>query len=221
MAQVQTKGKIYSPATGEKIGQLKETSLDEISKLYQQSHQAFKTWSKFSIMQRIQYIKKLRLLIVKKMDEIVQIIVEDTGKVKTEAIVAEIMPTLDALRYIEKYAVQSLTRRRVKTPLLLIGKKSYIEYMPRGTVLVISPWNYPFQLAVIPIVSAIIGGNTVITKPSEVTPLVGKMIENLFHESGFPEGVIQFAHGGKELGEALTKQKPDYIFLQGRSEREK
>ena len=74
-------------------------------------------------MQRIQYIKQLRLLIVKKMDEIVEIISKDTGKVKTEAIVADIMPTLDALRHIEKDAVQSLTRQRVKTPLLLIGKK--------------------------------------------------------------------------------------------------
>ena len=80
-----------------------------------------------------------------------RLISKDTGKVKTEAIVADIMPTLDALRHIEKHAVKSLQRQRVKTPLLLIGKKSYIEYMPRGTVLVISPWNYPFQLSIIPI----------------------------------------------------------------------
>lgn len=87
--------------------------------------------------------------------------------------------------------------------------------MARGTVLVISPWNYPFQLTIIPIVSAVIGGNTVIAKPSEVTPLVGKMMENLFNQVGFPNGVIQFAHGGKELGGALTNEKPDYIFFTG------
>ena len=215
MNQIHMNWKVYSPATGEEIAQLKETSLDAVPILYQQSHQAFETWSKFSIMQRVQYIKQLRLLIVKKMDEIVEIISKDTGKVKTEAIVADIMPTLDVLRHIEKNAVQSLTRQRVKTPLLLMGKKSYIEYMPRGTVLVISPWNYPFQLAIIPIVSAMIGGNTVIAKPSEVTPLVGKMMEDLFNEAGFPKDVIQFAHGGKELGAELTKQKPDYIFFTG------
>lgn len=215
MDQKQTEWKIYSPATGEQIGQLKETSLDEIPKLYQQSHQAFKTWSKFSIMQRIQYIKQLRLLIVKKMDEIVEMISKGTGKVKTEAIVADIMPTLDAIRHIEKHAVQALSRQRVKTPLLLMGKKSYVEYMPRGTVLVISPWNYPFQLTIVPIISAIIGGNTVIAKPSEVTPLIGKMIDQLFNESGFPKGVVQFAHGGKEIGAVLTKHNPDYIFFTG------
>ena len=63
--------------------------------LYQQSHQAFETWSKFSIMQRFSILSNLRLLIVNKMDEIVEIISKDTGKVKTEAIVADIMPTLD------------------------------------------------------------------------------------------------------------------------------
>ena len=87
--------------------------------------------------------------------------------------------------------------------------------MPRGSILVISPWNYPFLLAMVPIVSALAGGNTVILKPSEVTPAVGKMIESLFKEAGFPEGVVQVAHGGKELGASLTKQKPDYIFFTG------
>lgn len=215
MEQKQMNWKVYSPATGEEIAHLKETSLDEIPILYQHSQQAFQSWSKLSILQRIVYIKKLRLVIVGKMDELVEMISKDTGKVKTEAIMADIMPTLDALRHIEKYAVRALTRQRVKTPLLLFGKKSYIEYMPRGTVLVISPWNYPFQLTIIPIVSAVIGGNTVIAKPSEVTPLVGKMMENLFSEAGFPKGVIQFAHGGKELGSGLTNEKPDYIFFTG------
>lgn len=215
MNQIPTNGTIFSPATGEIIAPLTETMLDEIPQLYQHSHQAFGPWSTLSIMQRLKYIKQLRLLIVKKMDAIIEMIAISTGKVKTEAIVADIMPTLDALRHIEKYAVQSLKRQRVKTPLLLMGKRSYIEYMARGTVLVISPWNYPFQLAVVPIVSALIGGNTVIAKSSEVTPLVGKMLEDLFQEAGFPVGVIQFAHGGKELGAELTKQKPDYIFFTG------
>ena len=87
--------------------------------------------------------------------------------------------------------------------------------MPRGSVLVISPWNYPFLLAMVPVVSALAGGNTVILKPSEVTPAVGKLIETLFKEAGFPDHVFQVAHGGKELGASLTKQKPDYIFFTG------
>ena len=106
-------------------------------------------------------------------------------------------------------------RQKVKTPLLLIGKKSFIEYMPRGVMLIISPWNYPMQLAMVPMISALAAGNTVILKPSEVTPLVGKCIEELFEKAGLPEGVVQVAHGGKEVGAAFTNGKPDYIFFTG------
>lgn len=87
--------------------------------------------------------------------------------------------------------------------------------MPRGVVLVISPWNYPLQLAIVPMISALASGNTVILKPSEVTPLVGKCIEDLFAKAGFPEGVVQVAHGGKEVGAAFTDGSPDYIFFTG------
>ncbi len=144
-----------------------------------------------------------------------ELIALDTGKVLTEALVADIMPTLDGIDHICKHSEKVLKRHRVKTPLLLIGKKSFIEFMPRGTILVISPWNYPFQLAMVPMVSALASGNTVILKPSEVTPLVGKCIEDLFMKAGFPEGVVQVAHGGKEVGAAFTNGSPDYIFFTG------
>lgn len=207
--------KVYSPATGKEIAEIDETPLAEINFLYDRAHAAFTDWSGLSVSERMVYFKNLRLIMVEQMDEIAEVIAMDTGKPKTEAIVADIMPTLDAIRHIEKHAVKSLSRQKASTPLLLIGKKSYVEYMARGTVLVISPWNYPFQLAMVPILNAAAAGNTVIAKPSEVTPLVGKCMEGLFKEAGFPEGVIGFAHGGKELGAALTDQNPDYIFFTG------
>jgi acyl-CoA reductase-like NAD-dependent aldehyde dehydrogenase len=207
--------RVYSPATGEEIGELDETPLTEIGFFYERANQAFISWSQLAVSERLIYLKKLRLLMVEKMDEIAEVISKDTGKVKTEAIVADIMPTIDGIRHIEKHATSSLSRKKASTPLLLIGKKSYIDYMPRGTVLVISPWNYPLQLAMVPIINAAIAGNSVISKPSEITPMVGKCMEELFLEAGFPEGVIQFAHGGKELGAALTEQNPDYIFFTG------
>jgi acyl-CoA reductase-like NAD-dependent aldehyde dehydrogenase len=71
------------------------------------------------------------------------------------------------------------------------------------------------QLAMVPLLSALAAGNTVILKPSEVTPLVGKCMEDLLQKAGFPEGVVQVAHGGKEVGAAFTNGKPDYIFFTG------
>ncbi|MFJ7752175.1 aldehyde dehydrogenase family protein [Peribacillus muralis] len=215
MEEIQEKWEAFSPATGEKIGDLEPTPLSSIPHLYTKSRQSFQSWAKLSISERLYHFRQLRLLMVKRMDEIAEVISKDTGKVKIEALVADIMPTIDAIKHIEKHANKALSTKKVGTPLLLIGKKSFIEFMPRGTVLVISPWNYPLQLAMVPILNALAAGNTVIAKPSEVTPLVGVCIENLFVEAGFPKDTIQFAHGGKELGAALTEQKPDYIFFTG------
>ncbi|RSD28253.1 aldehyde dehydrogenase family protein [Mesobacillus subterraneus] len=206
---------VVAPATGKVIAEIEETPLHEVPLFYQQGRKAFIGWSGLSIAERLQYFKKLKQLMVDEMDEIARIVSEDTGKVLTEAIVADIMPTLDAMDHIIRHASKILSRQKVKTPLLLIGKKSFIEYMPRGVVLVISPWNYPLQLAMVPMLSALAGGNSVILKPSEVTPLVGKCIQDLFKRSGFPAGTVQVAHGGKEVGAAFTEGKPDYIFFTG------
>ncbi len=215
MEALKEKVNVYAPATGELIMQYEETPASYAGEMMNKSKKAFTSWSQINIEERLLYLKQLRLTIVERLDEIAELISTDTGKVKTDALVADIMPTLDAIKHIEKHAKRTLKAQKVSTPFLLMGHKSSIQYIPRGTVLVISPWNYPFLLAMVPIVSALAGGNTVILKPSEVTPAVGKLIEGLFEEAGFPEDVFQVAHGGKELGSSLTKQKPDYIFFTG------
>ena len=206
---------VVAPATGKVIAEIEETPVHEVPFFYQKARESFENWSGLAISERTRYLRNLKQLIVDEMDQIAKIISDDTGKVLTESIVADIMPTLDAIDHIIRHAEKVLSRKKVKTPLLLIGKKSFIEYMPRGVVLVISPWNYPLQLAMVPMISALAGGNSVILKPSEVTPLVGKCIEDLFRRSGFPEGTVQVAHGGKEVGAAFTAGKPDYIFFTG------
>lgn len=206
---------VYAPATGELIMQYEEMPASQAGEIMNKSKRAFLSWSQLDIDERLCYLKQLRHTIVNRLDEIAELISKDTGKVKTDALVADIMPALDAISHIEKHAKKTFKAQKVRTPFLLMGHKSSIHYMPRGSVLVISPWNYPFLLAMVPVVSALAGGNTVILKPSEVTPAVGKLIETLFKEAGFPDHVFQVAHGGKELGASLTKQKPDYIFFTG------
>lgn len=215
MHSVKEKLRVIAPATGEQIGEIDETPLSQVDIFYEKGRAAFKQWSKLAVGERLNYLMKLKEYMVVHMEEVAQSIADDTGKVLTEALVADIMPTLDGIDHICKHGEKILKRRKAKTPLLLIGKKSFIEYMPRGVVLVISPWNYPLQLAMVPMVSALAAGNTVILKPSEVTPLVGKCIEELFMKAGFPEGVVQVAHGGKEVGAAFTNGMPDYIFFTG------
>lgn len=207
--------KVIAPATGEQIGEIPETPVSQVDSFYQMSKTAFMQWSNLKVSVRSKYLLRLKSIMVEKMEEIAKSIAADTGKVVTEALIADIMPTLDSIDHILKHGEKILQRQKVKTPLLLMGKKSFIEYMPRGVILIISPWNYPLQLAMVPMISALAAGNTVILKPSEVTPLVGKCIEELFEKAGFPSGVVQVAHGGKEVGAAFTNGKPDYIFFTG------
>ncbi|MDP4169238.1 MAG: aldehyde dehydrogenase family protein [Bacillota bacterium] len=204
-----------SPSTGKLLGEIDETPIQHVDVFYEKSKMAFNQWSELPMSQRLEYLKKLKEYMVENIEVIAKTIADDTGKVLTEALVADIMPTLDAIQHICQHGTKMLKREKIKTPLLLIGKKSFVEYMPRGVVLVISPWNYPLQLAVVPMISALAAGNTVILKPSEVTPLVGKCIEELFISAGFPDGVVQVAHGGKEVGAAFTNGSPDYIFFTG------
>lgn len=215
MNTIQTKFQAIAPATGEIIADIPETSIEQIPDMMEKGKKAFQKWSQTTFSERNDYLKTLKAIMVDKMEEIAKAISLDTGKVLTEALTADIMPTIDAIDHLIKHAEKTLSRRKEKTPLLLIGKKSFVEYMPRGVVLVISPWNYPLQLSMVPMLSAVVAGNSVILKPSEVTPYVGKWIEDLFNEAGFPEGVVQVAHGGKEIGAALTNAKPDYIFFTG------
>ncbi len=215
MEAVREKLKAIAPATGEQIGVIDQTPISQVDQFYQRGRNAFTAWSMLSVNERLAFLWRLKEIIVERMEEVAKIIAADTGKVLPEALIADIMPTLDGIEHICRHAENILKRKKVTTPILLIGKKSYVEYMPRGVVLVISPWNYPFQLAMIPVVSALAAGNSIILKPSEVTPLVGKCMEDLFREAGFPEGVIQVAHGGKEVGAAFTAGKPDYIFFTG------
>ena len=215
MEAIQEKLKIIAPATGEQIGEVLETPVSQVDSFYQKGRTAFKQWSSLTVAERGKYLSILKEIMVEQMEEIAKTIAADTGKVVTEALIADIMPTLDSIDHILKHGEKILQRQKIKTPLLLIGKKSFVEYMPRGVVLIISPWNYPLQLAMVPMLSALASGNTVILKPSEVTPLVGKCIEELFSKAGFPVGVVQVAHGGKEVGAAFTNGKPDYIFFTG------
>jgi acyl-CoA reductase-like NAD-dependent aldehyde dehydrogenase len=214
-ADLKEKRDVFNPATGEKIAEMKDTSVNEVHSLYEKARSAFSMWSSISIQERIKHLRHLRLYMSTHLDEICETISKDTGKVKVEALTADVMSVLDGIHHIEQHAEEILQTTKMKTPIFLIGKKSFVDYMPRGVVLVISPWNYPMNLAMVPVVSALVSGNTVILKPSEVTPLVGKCIEELFYKSGFPEGVVQVAHGDGKLGAALTAGKPDYIFFTG------
>lgn len=176
---------------------------------------AFPQWSGLTVKERLQYVRRLRLLIAQRNHEVASVISAATGKPTVEALSTEILVVLEAMRYLEKTAAPTLATRKVGTPLVLFGKKSYVQFKPRGVVLVISPWNVPFQLSMIPVLEALVAGNCVILKPSEVVPAVGELIGRLFGDAGFPEGTVQVVQGDGKTGGLLVEQGPDFIHFTG------
>lgn len=194
---------------------LDHPAAQDIKDIYTLSKKVQPEIKDLGIKKRLEMITNLKALILGHQEVILDRIQQDTGKSRFDAITAEIFGVLDFLDYLGKNAVKMLSDRKVPTPFALIGKKSKIFFEPLGTALLISPWNYPFYQAIVPICQAFIAGNAVIFKPSKATPLKG-LIEELLQKAGFSPGWIQVVYGkGSAIGDALIDEKPDKIFLIG------
>ncbi len=164
--------------------------------------------------ERVRWLSRLRALILQRREEICDRIQADTGKSRSDALMSEVYGTLEALLWLETKGPAALADRKIHTPLALAGKTSWIWYQPLGTVLVISPWNYPFIQALIPIASALLTGNTVVYKPSEHTPLEG-LLEDLLASAGIAPAWVQIVYGDGAVGSELIAERPDKVFFTG------
>ena len=205
---------VTNPRTGAVLYTVDEPGPDDLAAVYSRARKGFERLRAMTISDRLREVGKLKTYIQEHKETIVQRIVDETGKPRIEALMTEIFPTLDLIQYYEKSAVKILRDQKMPTPLVMMGKKSKIYYEPLGPVLIISPWNYPFNLSMTPIITAIIAGNSVIAKPSEHTPLRG-LIEEIMEGAGFPSEFIQVVYGAKETGKALIDHQPAKVFFTG------
>ena len=204
-----------NPATGNIIQEIPETSAADLTLAMQRARSAFLQWGQTPLAERLEWMRRLREYLVDHAESIAQTIAACTGKVHLEALMTEVFVVADAIRHYEHTARKTLASKRVKTPILFFGSRSSIEYKAMGVVAVISPWNFPFQLAMVPVISALIAGNCVLLKPSEVTAGVGVLMEQIFQAIDFPQDVVQVLHGGREVGSALVQARPDKILFTG------
>ena len=175
-------------------------------------------WGHLDHRDRAGYLKSLRITIAQQAQQWVDAIHADTGKPRLDAMSGDVYTTLELIKYYERTAAKVLQRRRLGQPRLFFWKcRFYEELCARGAVLVISPWNYPLQLSLIPVFTALFAGNAVILKPSEVTPRTNQLIQRLFEDSALPASLVQVIEGGAEVATALIEAKPDHIFFTGSS----
>jgi aldehyde dehydrogenase (NAD+) len=186
----------------------------DVHSVFKNSRQAFEEIQETSLHERVAILHKLRKVIVKEKDKICDEIHKATKKPKSDALMSEVFGVLDHLQYLEKFSTEILQEEHVYTPPALMGKKSKIYYEALGTILVISPWNYPLYEALVPITSAFMAGNAVVYKPSEWTPMKG-LLEGLFEKAGLSSQWIQVVYGDGSVGEACLEQGPDKVFFTG------
>ncbi|NLN93782.1 MAG: aldehyde dehydrogenase family protein [Candidatus Hydrogenedens sp.] len=217
---------VHNPKTGEVLYAVSEYSETEIAAVYQRAGAAQTLLAAMTVAERVEETQKLKNYLRDNMEEVCQKIIRETGKSRTDALLAEIYPILDMLDYYAKNAVSFLADEKVRIPVVMLGpgmvnsvkdffgKKAKIVYEPLGTVLVIAPWNYPFHLSFFPAISAFLAGNAVIIKPSTQTPLQG-LYEEMIEKSGFMKDAIQCVYGSRKTGEGLIDARPAKIFFTG------
>jgi len=170
--------------------------------------------SLLGIKKRMEYISKLRTVILSRQEEIVERIQAETQKARTDILISELFPLFEHLEFLEHQAEKALKDETVPTPISMMGKSSKIWFEPLGTILVISPWNYPFYQAIVPITCSFVTGNATVYKPSELTPLQG-LVESVLAEAGLQSGWVQVVYGDGRTGSELIAQRPQKIFFTG------
>ncbi|MBK5431126.1 aldehyde dehydrogenase [Bacillus sp. TH25] len=167
-----------------------------------------------SVETRKNNLKKLYEGIQRFEDEIFQALKLDLNKSVHESFTTEIGYVLKEISFQMKHISSWSKPKRVRTALTHFGSKGKVVPEPYGVTLIIAPWNYPFQLAIAPLVGALVAGNTVVLKPSELTPNVSKVLTRMLGEL-FPEELVSVVEGGAEESTALLKEPFDYIFFTG------
>lgn len=167
-----------------------------------------------SIEVRKNNLKKLYEGIQRFEEEIFQALKLDLNKSVHESFTTEVGYVLKEISFQLKHISSWSKPKRVRTALTHFGSKGKVVPEPYGVTLIVAPWNYPFQLAIAPLVGALAAGNTIVLKPSELTPNVSKVLTRMLGEL-FQEELVAVVEGGVEESTALLKEPFDYIFFTG------
>ncbi|MEM8847790.1 MAG: aldehyde dehydrogenase [Bacteroidota bacterium] len=176
----------------------------------------FATQQTKDISYRKKYLKKFYKALIAKEDAICDAIYEDFKKPRFESLVTETQIVLSELKYVINHLEEWSKPQRISGPLGNLPSSNWLYYEPYGTVLVISPWNYPFLLSISPMIGALAAGNTVVLKPSELSPNTSKAMFELI-EKVFPKEYVVVVEGGVEASQELLAERWDYIFFTGSS----
>ncbi len=172
------------------------------------------TMARTTVAERIARLKKLKAAILERREALAAAAYADFRKPQAEVELTEVRSVIEELNHTVKHLKSWMKPTRVGTPIMLAGTRSVVRYEPKGVVLIIAPWNYPFALTINPLIAAVAAGNCVVLKPSEKTPHVAAFLETLVRDV-FEEREVALLRGGAALGDALLEQPFDHFFFTG------
>src|SRR3954447_6772248 len=203
----------YTPLTGQPLAMIPQSSEADVKEAYARARRAQQAWAKTTLEHRSRLLLRLHDLVLDRQDVIMDLICWESGKARKHAYDEPLHVALTA-RYYARTAHQHLApQRRVG----IVPGLTHVEVnqVPKGVVGIIAPWNYPFNLALIDGLPALLAGNAVVTKPDAQTMLSALYGAQLLEEAGFPEGLWNVVAGpGRELGAPII-ERSDYVCFTG------
>jgi len=179
---------VADPATEQEIASYPLMNPEAVASSVARAKSAYDRWSASSFSERKLVLFNAAAILAENAAKYADEIAAENGKTRFEALLADIYPTAEFMKYIAKNLNKILKPVRVPGVIGLPFRKAYYCFEPKGVVGVISPWNYPFSLSADPVIEAIAAGNTVVLKPSSQTTRSGLIVKEIFDLAGLPEG---------------------------------
>jgi succinate-semialdehyde dehydrogenase/glutarate-semialdehyde dehydrogenase len=205
-----------NPATLEEVGKIAVTPPKSVESRVRLARQGFTEWRSRTLTERAGILSTVQKNLLDRKDELARLIVLEMGRPYVESVALELQASVDLVGYYARRASHFLDDRRVPLhSLFFMRRQSRVHFEPLGVLGIICPWNWPMLIPLGGLVPALLAGNAVVFKPSELTPLVGERIRRVFVESGVPEPVFQVVQGSASVGKALVESGVEKVFFTG------
>jgi acyl-CoA reductase-like NAD-dependent aldehyde dehydrogenase len=196
---------VRSPATGELLGTVTAASESQVDAAVQAAAEAFESWRETSVLERVELCRRAFAICLERAEEIARMITREVGKTIRESREEMVEYTADHFRRAAEDVLRHAGKVLPSTQERAGSKRIIVVQQPVGVVAAVTPWNFPVDIAGIPVVYGLAVGCTAVWKPSEHAPLCASMFAELIHDAGFPPGTLNVVHGRGDVGSALVK----------------
>lgn len=205
---------VHNPATGEQFAEVPSVGLEEAAAALERARGAQRRWASTPLSARVQVLRRFRDVLLDNAEALCEVITRENGKVLQESFQMEVFSIVDLVGYFCANAERILAPKTIDLHLLK-HRRSYIHYKPRGVVLVISPWNFPFAIPYGEVIMALLAGNAVVLKPASLTPLACLKGREFFDQAGLDPDLFQVLPCPGRVASAMIEMGVDYVNFTG------